>query len=81
LSIVAALAAAHGGRAFVHSALGEGTVFTVELPASDVPEATEAGIRPSAVGPPRALSDPAEELPTGADPVEASGHVQRPVRH
>jgi len=32
---VAALAAAHGGRAFVHSVPGHGTMFTVELPASD----------------------------------------------
>jgi len=38
LSIVAALASAHGGRAFVTSTPGEGTVFTVELPASDAAE-------------------------------------------
>ena len=32
LSIVAALAAAHGGRASVRSTLGEGCAFVVELP-------------------------------------------------
>ncbi|GEM_PF-140944 len=32
LSIVAALATAHGGRAYVESAPGEGATFTIELP-------------------------------------------------
>ncbi len=81
LSIVAALSAAHGGRAFVQSVPGEGTVFTVELPASDVPEGTEVGIRSLADSPTSSpSSDPVGESPSEVDPVEVSEHDQRPVR-
>jgi len=86
LSIVAALAAAHGGRALVHSAPGEGTVFTVELPATGV--ASEGG--GSGPGQPGA---PISVASTTAAPVDASvdasrtpahdvvDHGPRPVRH
>jgi two-component system OmpR family sensor kinase len=94
LSIVAALAAAHGGRAFVRSAPGQGTVFTVELPASDAGEGVpgearegagaHAAVRPDpAAGSvpatvPSDPSDPAAPPPEALDEMEHGG---RPVRH
>jgi two-component system OmpR family sensor kinase len=61
LSIVAALTAAHGGRATVHSAPGEGTVFTVELPASGAGGPTDPNEYPAT-----------RSGPTGAPPVTAA---------
>jgi len=74
LSIVAALVAAHDGRASVHSAPGEGTVFTVELPASD------AG--PDEAGSPRLGTAEAPLPVTDGVPVphNAMDHGPRPVR-
>jgi two-component system OmpR family sensor kinase len=80
LSIVAALSAAHGGRAYVHSAPGDGTVFTVELPASDIP-GEEGGIRQAVVPMITSESSAREEQPPAADDLETSGHGQRPIRH
>jgi two-component system OmpR family sensor kinase len=81
LSIVAALSAAHGGRAFVRSAPGEGTVFTVEIPAAESPNPSD-GAGPavvSAPGPVDVISDPS--FPVGADTDGAVDHGERPVRH
>jgi two-component system OmpR family sensor kinase len=84
LSIVAALAAAHGGRAFVHSVPGHGTVFTVELPASD--STTEAAdtvtLGSDGVGSGSAPDDGAGRPPASADAdtVAPAHHGARTVR-
>ncbi len=84
LSIVAALAAAHGGRAFVNSVPGHGTVFTVELPASD--STTEAGdIAPlgsDGAGPGSVPVDDAgpPAVSADADTLAPAHHGHRPVR-
>ena len=77
LSIVAALATAHGGRAFVRSAPGQGSVFTVELPAIDV-DAPTGGHE---TGPPGvAVAVATDEV--AMDPVahDEVDHDPRPVR-
>ncbi len=70
LSIVAALASAHGGRAFVTSTPGEGSVFTVELPAD-----------PSAPSPGRDEAGPGAAATAGHETPGTVDHGQRPVRH
>jgi len=79
LSIVAALAAAHGGEATVTSSPGQGTVFTVDLPAATVPVAPGNGT--GGTSPPPAPGR--TEEPSG--PLEAEspslGDRGRAVRH
>jgi len=82
LSIVAALVAAHGGRALVRSEPGQGTVFTVELPAS----AAATAVVPGPGQPDGPVSSPMSGTPEepSSTNVEGSGtvvHGQRPVRH
>jgi two-component system OmpR family sensor kinase len=48
LSIVAAIAEAHGGRAIVDSAPGRGTTFRVELPATHTADATHRAVSAAA---------------------------------
>jgi two-component system OmpR family sensor kinase len=86
LSIVAALAAAHEGRAYVHSSPGQGSVFTVELPAADSAspdsEAERSGSAPNRVRSNAAPADPASEGDEpAADAHDALDHGPRPVRH
>jgi hypothetical protein len=71
---VAALAAAHGGVAFVRSAPGQGAVFTVELPVTDAEKDTVA---PSAPSPP--FEDPSA-APADAQSREVVDHGTRPGR-
>jgi two-component system, OmpR family, sensor kinase len=88
LSIVAALAAAHGGRAFVRSIPGQGTVFTVEVPAIDGPT-LDNGARQSAAGADPAALPAATAVATGPETtdqneipgLDEADHDQRPVRH
>jgi signal transduction histidine kinase len=41
LSIVKHIVEAHGGRVLVHSAVGQGSRFTIELPMSATPSKSE----------------------------------------
>jgi K+-sensing histidine kinase KdpD len=89
LSIVAALAAAHGGRAFVRSIPGQGTVFTVEVPAIDGSvldqpaldrlTASDPGVLPVAVTSPPTGPETAGEVEIPA--LDEADHGPRPVRH
>lgn len=65
LSIVAALAGAHGGRAFVHSEPGQGTVFTVELPAS--PPTGPGPVTPLSSAPEEPSEPPGPPVPDEVD--------------
>jgi two-component system OmpR family sensor kinase len=91
LSIVAALVAAHGGRAFVESTPGRGTVFTVEVPASDASDEAGGSDRgrpdaPPGFGPGPVPPGPFDAIRSGTAPAgnESPGGVdrgERPVRH
>jgi two-component system OmpR family sensor kinase len=82
LSIVAALVAAHGGRALVHSQPGQGTIFTVELPYSVATDVVvpEVGQSDTFVPVPMPES-PVGPSATGIEEVGTVDHGQRPVRH
>jgi two-component system OmpR family sensor kinase len=92
LAIVASLAAAHGGRASVHTAPGAGTRFRVELPALDgaaVPVPPPAGLgraaRPAlsngegAAALPAAPPQRAPEPSPGETPIEPAQPAAQPV--
>ena len=59
LSIVSAIVAAHGGTVAARSAEGEGTTFTLRLPAAPAPDDLPAA-RPSAPPPPPLSPTPAD---------------------
>jgi two-component system OmpR family sensor kinase len=82
LSIVAALAAAHGGQTSVHSVPGEGSVFTVELPAAAAGVAGESRHDDPGTIDPAGPAGPASRLVTESD-AEAGAPADndaRPVR-
>jgi two-component system OmpR family sensor kinase len=87
LSIVAALATAHDGRAFVHSVPGQGTVFTVELPAAESQRTAAGGPAapdekaPLAASSPWPAPSPSPPDPSAAADRDAVDRGSRPVRH
>ncbi|HYA68718.1 MAG TPA: HAMP domain-containing sensor histidine kinase [Acidimicrobiales bacterium] len=79
LSIVSALAVAHGGRAFVESTPGRGACFVVELPLEEDHQAPPE-VRASTEG--GAHSDSGARGPIGADDQPGDdGRLARPLRH
>jgi two-component system OmpR family sensor kinase len=74
LSIVAAIAAAHGGRATLDTAAGRGATFRVELPRVALPDFELPDFEPPGVEPP-GVQPPQVELPA---PLSASAQ-QPPI--
>jgi two-component system, OmpR family, sensor histidine kinase SenX3 len=84
LSIVKHIAAAHGGEVTVWSQLGQGSTFTISIPATRDQQPAPAADRPVArasapeLGGPGATTGPWQEQPTGEDQPAEQHHRRSP---